>query len=67
MPINQAKKTYKKKCKSRIIDFYLHEQPLYEFSKRINFTKFVKEMLKSLKEMEDQPIMKQYERTNKNG
>ena len=44
--MNKAKRNYKNKCKSRIIDFYLHEQDLYNFSKTINFNKFVKNALK---------------------
>lgn len=46
--MNKAKRNYKSKCKSRNIDFYLHEQDLYEFSKTINFQKFVKDMLQLL-------------------
>lgn len=44
--MKQAKANYKKKCKSRKVDFYLHEQALYNFSKAINFSKFVKNALK---------------------
>lgn len=45
--MNKSKRQYQKKCKSRNIDFYLHEKELYEFSKTINFQKFVKDKLKS--------------------
>lgn len=44
--MNKAKRNYKRKCKTRIITFYLHEQDLYEFSKSINFQAFVKACLK---------------------
>ena len=44
--MNEAKKNYKSKCKRRNIDFYLHEQDLYNFSKEINFQAFVKLCLK---------------------
>lgn len=45
--MNKAKRNYKNKCKSRNIDFYLHEQDLYNFSKTINFNKFVKNALRN--------------------
>lgn len=44
--MNKAKKNYKNKCKRRNIDFYLHEQDLYNFSKTINFQAYVKLWLK---------------------
>lgn len=44
--MNEAKTKYNKKCKSRIITFYLHERDLYEYSKTINFQKRVKDVLK---------------------
>lgn len=44
--MNKTKKKYKNKCKSRTIDFYLHEEDLYEYSKKINFSKFVKSCLR---------------------
>ena len=40
---------YKKKCKSRKVDFYIHEADLYAFSKTINFNKEVKDFLRSRK------------------
>lgn len=49
--MNDAKLNYKKKCKSRKVDFYLHEEDLYKFSKQINFNKFVKDMLKVASKM----------------
>lgn len=54
--MKQAKLNYKRKCKSRKVDFYLHDQALYNFSKTINFNKFVKNALKEA-----------LERTHKNG
>ena len=42
----EAKAKYNKKCKSRIVTFYIHEKELFEFSKKINFQAFVKECLK---------------------
>ena len=47
--MNKAKANYKKKCKSRKVDFYIHEADLYAFSKTINFNKEVKDFLRSRK------------------
>lgn len=47
--MNDAKRKYAKKCKTREITFYLHEVELYNFSKTINFSKFVKTALKEFK------------------
>lgn len=58
--MNKAKRNYERKCKSRNITFYLHEQELYNFSKTINFQAFVKLCLKC-------EMKKIIERTNKNG
>lgn len=44
--IKRAKRNYAKKCKTREITFYLHEIPLYNFSKTINFSKLVKDTLR---------------------
>lgn len=66
-PMNKAKRNYKSKCKSRIIDFYLHEQDLYNFSKEINFNKFVKDMLKVAKQMGKDAIIKWKKEGQKNG
>jgi len=46
--MNETKKKYKKKCKSRIITFYIHEEDLYKISKEINFQACVKRMLKTM-------------------
>ena len=48
--MNETKRRYKRKCGRRTIDFALHENDLYEFSKQINFAKVVKATLKSLME-----------------
>lgn len=45
--MNKAKRIYKSKCKRRNIDFYIHEQDLYIFSKTINFNRFVKNALRN--------------------
>lgn len=45
----EAKAKYNKKCKSRIVTFYIHERELYEFSKQINFQKEVKDFLRKRK------------------
>lgn len=45
--MNKAKTNYKRKCKSRKVDFYLHEEDLYNFSKSINFSKFIKNALRN--------------------
>lgn len=51
--MNETKRNYNKKCKQRLITFYLHEQKLYDFSKKLNFQKFTKEQLKKkMKEYE---------------
>lgn len=44
--MNETKTKYKRKCKSRKVDFYIHETYLYDFSKSINFSKLVKEALR---------------------
>lgn len=44
--LKRAKRNYAKKCKKREITFYLHEIPLYNFSKTINFSKLVKDALR---------------------
>lgn len=41
----EARKRYKKKTKTRLIDFYIKDQDIYEFSKTINFQKEVKKWL----------------------
>lgn len=44
--MENVKRRYKKKCKRRDIAFYLKDSELYNFSKLINFQKFVKNCLK---------------------
>lgn len=44
--MNEAKRKYKRKCKSKIITFYLKEGVLFEYSNKINFSKFVKDALR---------------------
>lgn len=39
-------KKYRKKLKSKLITFYLHEEDLYNYAMSINFQKFVKEALR---------------------
>lgn len=51
--MTKAKKDYRKKTKERSVTFYLHEQELYEFSKRINFAQFVKKALFKAMLLED--------------
>lgn len=62
--MNKAKRNYKSKCKSRNIDFYLHEQDLYNFSKSINFNKFVKDLLKIAMQMGNEAVA-QWQRKDK--
>lgn len=50
--MNASIKKYQQKCKRRTITFYLHEKELYEYSKKINFNKFVKEQLKDALDLE---------------
>lgn len=44
--MNKAKKTYAKKCKSKIVTFYLKDKELYDYAKTINFQDFVKTWLR---------------------
>lgn len=44
--MNEAKRKYKKQCKSKVITFYKHEEDLLKFANSINFQKFVKEALR---------------------
>lgn len=44
--MNDTQRKYKAKCKRRYIDFYPNEVELYNKSKTINFSKFVKEKLR---------------------
>ena len=44
--MNETKRNYRKKLKSKLITFYLHEKELYEFANAINFQQFVKTCLK---------------------
>lgn len=45
--MKESKKKYQKKLKSKLVTFYLHEESLYQYAKTINFSRFVKESLKS--------------------
>lgn len=56
--MNEAKRKYKRKCKTRIVTFYIHEQELYEFSKSINFQKFIKDILQLLQTETPTSIMR---------
>ena len=44
--MNNAKSNYKKKCKSKVITFYLHDEDILNFANNINFQKFVKHCLR---------------------
>ncbi len=44
--MNESKKNYAKKCKSKIITFYGKDADLLELANAINFQAFVKDMLK---------------------
>lgn len=48
--MNEIKRRYKNKCKKRQIVFYLKDDEIYQFSKSINFQKFVKTALRLYKE-----------------
>lgn len=48
--MKKAKKNYRNKCKRRTIDFYLHEEALYNFTKQICFSNFVKMCLRKAME-----------------
>ena len=43
--MKENQKRYKHKCKQRVVTFYLCDKALYEYSKTINFSAFVKEAL----------------------
>lgn len=43
--MNESRKNYKRKCGRRSVDFYLHEQDLLEYSRKIGFARFVKNAL----------------------
>ena len=45
--MKESKRKYQKKLKSKLVTFYLHEESLYQYAKSINFSRFVKESLKS--------------------
>lgn len=47
--MNKSKQNYKSKCKKREVVFYIKDNELYEFSKTINFQKFVKTALRIYK------------------
>lgn len=63
--MNTAKRKYAKKCKSRIITFYLNETELYDFSKSINFQQFVKYFLKEAYNSGNNELIKQIFRKDK--
>lgn len=44
--MNKAKKTYAKKCKSKIVTFYLKDKEIYEYANSINFQEYVKTCLR---------------------
>lgn len=50
--MNETKKRYKKKIKTKKIDFYLDEADLYAYAQRINFQKNVKWFLKASMKLE---------------
>lgn len=56
--MNKSKRNYQHKCKRRTIDFYLYEKDLYEFTKTINFQKFVKDMIQLLQHDAPTSIMR---------
>lgn len=44
--MTDAKKAYKAKTKRLCVDFYLKDKEVYEYAKKLNFSKFVKDALK---------------------
>lgn len=44
--MKQALRNYKRKLKTKTITFYLHERELYEFTKQMNFQRFVKSLIR---------------------
>lgn len=44
--MNETKRKYRAKCKRRYVEFYPNEIELYNKSKSINFSKFVKDNLR---------------------
>lgn len=41
----KAKQNYAKKCKQKIVTFYMCDKDLYEYAQTINFQAFVKDAL----------------------
>ena len=48
--MNEAKRRYKKSCKTKVITFYKKDKDLLDFINKINFQKVVKDYLKDLME-----------------
>lgn len=44
--MNKAKKKYARKCKSKVVTFYLKDKELYEYANTINFQDYVKSCLR---------------------
>ena len=44
--MNKAKANYAKKCKSKIVTFYIKDKELYEYANKINFQDYVKTCLR---------------------
>lgn len=68
--MNKAKQNYKSKCKKREVVFYIKDNNLYEFSKTINFQKFVKDALRIYERKLTQKvyeILKEGDNNGKNG
>lgn len=69
--MNKAKRNYKSKCKKREVDFYIKDIDLYETSKIINFSKFVKNCLRNKTQIDkmfnENDTVKEGEQNGKNG
>ena len=50
--MENAKSRYKKKVKTKLVVFYLHDADLYKYACSINFNRFVKTQLR--KEMKNE-------------
>ena len=49
--MNESKKKYARKCKQKVVTFYMCDDELLAFASSINFQLFVKDFLKTCLEM----------------
>ena len=49
--MNESTKKYAKKCKQKVVTFYMKDEELLKFASSLNFQFFVKDFLKGCMEM----------------